>query len=194
MAHGLIDGFCVGEPWGSLAVAHGGGRILTSSYDLCPNRIEKVLAVNTQFAAENPKTCEALLQAVLRAAQWADAPENRAAAAGLLVDGGYIHAPAEVVQRGLMGRVPYAARAPEQANADFLVFHRYAANYPSRRQARWFADGLIEAGLAPAAGAPLSAFRPALYAKAATALSLDATPGEDARRFTPSVSSPEADA
>lgn len=191
MAHGLIDGFCVGEPWGSLTVARGGGRIVANSYDLYPNRIEKVLALNTQFAAENPITCDALLQAVLRAAQWADAPENRSAAAALLVDGGYINAPIDVVRRGLMGPLPYAAHAPAHANGDFLVFHRHAANYPWRSQARWFARELIEAKLAPADGAPLSAFRPALYAKAAEALGLDPMPSEDAHRFTPADATAE---
>lgn len=168
---GLIDGFCVGEPWGSLAVARGVGRIVASSYDLWSNRIEKVLAVGSQFAAENPRTVDALLQALIRAAQWADPPENRAALASLLVHGGYVEAPIEVVRRGLTGRVPYAADMLPRNNPDFIVFHRFAANFPWRSQAAWFAHELARAGLAPGeGGAPLSAFRPALYARAAAEL------------------------
>lgn len=166
---GLIDGFCVGEPWGSLAVSRGVGRIVASSYDLWSNRIEKVLSVGSQFAAENPHACDALLQALLRAAQWADLPENRAALAGLLVHGGYVDAPLDVVRRGLTGRVVYAPDAPPRHNADFLVLHRYAANFPWRSQAAWFASALTAAGLGEG-GSPLSAFRPALYARAAEAI------------------------
>lgn len=170
LERGLIDGFCVGEPWGSLAVSRGAGHIVASSYDLWSNRIEKVLAVGSQFAAENPNTCDALLQAMIRAAQWADPPENRAALASLLVHGGYVEAPIEVVRRSLTGRVAYAPDTPPRENPDFLVFHRYAANFPWRSQAAWFARALVEAELAPAGGAPLSAFRPALYARAAEAI------------------------
>jgi ABC-type nitrate/sulfonate/bicarbonate transport system substrate-binding protein len=171
LERGLIDGFCVGEPWGSLAVARGVGRIVASSYDLWSNRIEKVLGVGSQFAAENPRTIDALLQALIRAAQWADAPENRAALASLLVHGGYVDAPIEVVRRGLTGRVAYAAGAAARVNPDFIVFHRFAANFPWRSQAAWFAREIARAGLAPAeGGAPMSAFRPALYARAAAEL------------------------
>lgn len=170
LERGLIDGFCVGEPWGSLAVSRGAGRIVASSYDLWSNRIEKVLAVGSQFAAENPRTCEALLQAMIRAAQWADPPENRAALASLLVHGGYVDAPIEVVRRSLTGRVAYAPDSTPRLNPDFLVFHRYAANFPWRSQAAWFAQALADAELVQSGGAPLSAFRPALYARAAESI------------------------
>lgn len=167
LERGLIDGFCVGEPWGSLAVSRGAGRIVATSYELWSNRIEKVLAVGPQFAAENPRTCDALLQAMIRAAQWADPPQNRAALASLLVHGGYVEAPIEVVRRSLTGRVVHAPDTPPRDNPDLLVFHRYAANFPWRSQAAWMARALADADLARAGGQPLSAFRPALYARAA---------------------------
>jgi nitrate/nitrite transport system substrate-binding protein len=178
---GLIDGFCVGEPWGSLAVARGVGRIVATSYDLWSNRIEKVLAVGAQFAAERTGALDALMQALIRAAVWADAPENRAALASLLVHGGYVDAPIEVVRRGLTGRIVFAPDAPPRDNPDFLVFHRYAANFPWLSQAAWFARGLSNAGLATKDGAPLSAFRPDLYARAADAIGV-ARPLIEAKR------------
>jgi nitrate/nitrite transport system substrate-binding protein len=167
---GLIDGFCAGEPWGSLAVSRGAGRIVATSYDLWSNRIEKVLAVGTQLASEHPHVVDALLQALIRGAIWADAPENRAAMASLLVHAGYVDAPIDVVRRGLTGRIVRAAGAAPRDNPDFLVFHRYAANFPWLSQAQWFAQALSGAGVAPSGGAPLSAFRPDLYARAAKAL------------------------
>jgi nitrate/nitrite transport system substrate-binding protein len=170
MERGLIDGFCVGEPWGSLAVARGVGRIVTTAYELWPNRIEKVLAVGSQFAAENPDTLNALLEALIRASQWIDAPENRAAMASLLVHGGYIDAPIDVVRRSLTGRIAFHADGKPQDIADFLVFHRYAANFPWRSQAVWIAHALERAGIARGASAAASAFRPSLYARAASAL------------------------
>jgi nitrate/nitrite transport system substrate-binding protein len=171
LQRGLIDGFCVGEPWGSLAVARGAGRIVATSYDLWSNRIEKVLAAGSQFAHENPNALDSLLQALIRAGQWVDAPENRAAMASLLVHGGYIDAPIEVVRRSLTGRMIYQPDGKPIDNPDFLVFHRYAANFPWRSQAAWYARQLSESRIAGAnAGAALSAFRPSLYARAAAAL------------------------
>lgn len=170
MERGLIDGFSVGEPWGSLAVANGVGRIVATAYDLWSNRIEKVLAVGSQFAAEQPATLDALLQALIRASQWVDAPENRPAIASLLVHGGYIDAPVEVVRRSLTGRMVMHPGGKPIDNPDYMVFHRYAANFPWRSQAACYARALEQAGIAHGAGAADSAFRPALYARAAAAL------------------------
>jgi nitrate/nitrite transport system substrate-binding protein len=168
---GLIDGFIAGEPWASLAVSRGVGRIVVSSYDLWTNRIEKVLAVGSQFAVENPGTLDAMLQALIRACQWVDAPENRAAIASLLVHGGYIDTPVDVVRRSLTGRMVMQPDGKPIDIPDFYVFHRYAANFPWRSQAAWYAEALSKYGIADSnPGAALSAFRPALYARAAEQL------------------------
>lgn len=171
LERGLIDGYCVGEPWGSLAVARGFGRIVATSYELWTNRIEKVLAVGTQFAGENPGALHALLQAVLRAAQWVDDPNNRAAVASLLAQG-HIDAPAEVMRRPLTGRMVYAQGAAPITNPDFQVYHRYAANFPWRSQALWMGKALAKAKLVGPDGAPAQAFRPAHYARAAQELGI----------------------
>jgi nitrate/nitrite transport system substrate-binding protein len=168
----LIDGYCVGEPWGSLAVARAFGRIVASSYDLWSNRIEKVLAVGTQFAGENPGALDALMQAVLRAAQWVDDSNNRPAVASLLAQGGYIEAPAEVMRRPLTGRMMYAQGGALIENPDFQVYHRYAANFPWRSQAVWMGKALAKSGLVAAEGSPAQAFRPAHYARAAQELGI----------------------
>jgi nitrate/nitrite transport system substrate-binding protein len=168
LERGLIDAFCVGEPYGSLAVLRGAGRIVASSRDLWSNRIEKVLAVNAAVEQERPEALRALLRALIGAAQWADRPENRAAVANLLVEAQYIAAPIDAVRAGLTGRVRFGREAAPRDMPDFLVLHRYAANFPWLSQARWFADALAEAGLArrpPAGQSP--GFRPDLYVEAA---------------------------
>ncbi len=45
MASGNLDGFCVGEPWNSLAVARGTGRIAAVSAEVMPGHTEKVVMV-----------------------------------------------------------------------------------------------------------------------------------------------------
>ncbi|MGA7385825.1 MAG: CmpA/NrtA family ABC transporter substrate-binding protein, partial [Methylocella sp.] len=47
---GQLDGFCVGEPWNSLAVAAGAGTILHHGPDIVRDCPEKVLAFRTEWA------------------------------------------------------------------------------------------------------------------------------------------------
>lgn len=176
LERGLIDGFCVGEPYGSLAAWRGAGRVVATSYDLWSNRIEKVLAVHAGFGEEQPGAQRALLRALIGAAQWADKPENRPAVANMLVEAGYISAPIEVVRPSLTGSLRYGRDEAERTNPDFLVLHRYAANFPWLSQASWFAGALTRAGLAPERLQPAQdadtslGFRPELYRQAASDL------------------------
>ncbi|QEM82504.1 CmpA/NrtA family ABC transporter substrate-binding protein [Halomonas binhaiensis] len=73
---GQIDGFCVGEPWGSLAEHHGIGRIVANGADLFPGHPEKVLGVTASWARRYPETLSALLRAIQAAADWLDSGED----------------------------------------------------------------------------------------------------------------------
>lgn len=166
---GLIDGFCVGDPYGLLAVKRGVGKMVASSYELWSNRIEKVLAAHSAFATSRPKDLQALMRAVIGASQWVDQPANRAAAASVLVEAGYISAPLEVVRAGLTGVTGRTLREGAVEEPDLLVLHRYAANFPWISQARLFARDLIEVGAAKAQSIdPQLGFRPQLYRTAAS--------------------------
>lgn len=70
LASGAIDGFCVGEPWSSLAQLSGHGSIVTSCDQLWHNWQEKVFAVSQQFADSQPQYYLALLTALLQACHW----------------------------------------------------------------------------------------------------------------------------
>ncbi|RTR02910.1 CmpA/NrtA family ABC transporter substrate-binding protein [Halomonas nitroreducens] len=77
LEEGRIDGFCVGEPWGSLAQHRGGGRIVASGAQLWPDHPEKVLGVTATWAERHPETLAALLRALAGAADWlAASPEH----------------------------------------------------------------------------------------------------------------------
>src|SRR6185369_12463375 len=49
---GQVDGFCVGEPWNSVAVAQSLGRVVATKAQLLPRSAEKVLAVPPALAAD----------------------------------------------------------------------------------------------------------------------------------------------
>lgn len=69
---GQIDGFCVGQPWGSLAEHHGVGRIVATGADLWPGHPEKVLGVTASWAKRYPGTLDALIRSLIATAAWLD--------------------------------------------------------------------------------------------------------------------------
>lgn len=127
---GLIDGFCVGEPWNSLAAFTGAGHCILSGYQVWPDAPEKVLAVTGDWAGANPDTHAALLRALRQAAVHAD--RERLASLDLLAHPAWLDVPAEVI------RAPFTRRLPGGlTGAPFPAhhFHRFAegqANVPWR--------------------------------------------------------------
>jgi two-component system, oxyanion-binding sensor len=177
LEQGLLDGFSAGEPWGSHAVSRGFGVIIASGKDLWPNRIDKVLAFPVGFEKRHPDTLLSVMQAVMAASGWLDSSDgNRRAAAGILVDGGYIDLPIDTVQRGLIGRVERPGSLSAQMHdADYVVFNRYGAGFPWHSQGQWLAKELQSLGVLK--GSDVSklvarVFRTDLYRQAAKASGL----------------------
>lgn len=81
---GQLDGFCVGEPWNSLAVAARAGTILHQGPDIVRDCPEKVLAFRSEWARSHEVEVRALARAVGDASRWAAAPGNRNSLVNLL--------------------------------------------------------------------------------------------------------------
>ncbi len=81
---GQVDGFCVGEPWNSIATDQKVGKILLQSSQIWPAGPEKVLGMQQAWAEANSDLLAALLRAVDTAAAWADDPANKAELAQIL--------------------------------------------------------------------------------------------------------------
>ncbi|OAN46603.1 nitrate ABC transporter [Paramagnetospirillum marisnigri] len=166
LSAGNISGYCVGEPWGSLAVRLGLGRIAATSGDIFAGRLEKVFAVTRDWLDHHPETHHALLTALIGAAKWCD--DNRAELAELLAQPQYINAPVDALRAPLLGEggLPW----------DLITFHARAANFPWRSQAMWYLERMKLCGQLPAAADARAAadavFRPDLYRAAAQDLGL----------------------
>jgi ABC-type nitrate/sulfonate/bicarbonate transport system substrate-binding protein len=164
LSAGNIVGYCVGEPWGSLAARMNLGRIAATSRDIFAGRLEKVFAVTQGWAESFPETHLAVMQALIGAAQWCDG--NRAELAGLLAQPHYVNAPLDSLQAPLLGE--------NGLPCDLVVFHDHAANFPWRSQAMWYLEMMKRWDMAPAAldsrAAAEEVFRPDLYRVAALAL------------------------
>src|SRR5205085_3348230 len=53
MEQGCLDGFCAGEPWGTVAQNMGLGSIVAATTDLVPDHPEKVLCVTRRWLARS---------------------------------------------------------------------------------------------------------------------------------------------
>ncbi|MBC2595467.1 ABC transporter substrate-binding protein [Ruficoccus amylovorans] len=71
-----LDGYCVGEPWNSLAVREGLGWCPALSHDLVPGHPEKVLLACESQLAARPEQFAALTQVLTQACMFCANPEN----------------------------------------------------------------------------------------------------------------------
>ena len=163
LMEGRIDGFCAGEPWGTLAAGRCAGRVVATSLDLSGGRFEKVFAVTKAWADANPKAHLAVLAALIKAARWCE--ENRAETAEIMAGPTILNAPLDIVRASFLGQ---GGLPP-----DLLRFHQSGTNIPEIAQACWFVQRMIDAGHVPPAtdGPALAAqvFRTDLYEQAAGA-------------------------
>lgn len=171
---GEIDGFCVGEPWNSLAVQGGHGHIAITSDQLWRHKPEKVLGVTQEWADRHPHTLRALVRAIMRAGEWLDDPAHRGEAAALLARPEYVGVKQPLLDLPLHGELIFDPGAAPVAQPDFNVFHRYAAMFPWRSHALWFELQLYRWGQVEAAhdleAIAAAAYRPEYYREAAEAL------------------------
>jgi ABC-type nitrate/sulfonate/bicarbonate transport system substrate-binding protein len=143
---GHLDGYCVGEPWNSIAVHQRCGVIAATSAEIAPGHPEKVLMVRREFADSRKEQHIELAAALLKACRYCDAPENREHVIEALSQKEYLNAPVEAVRPGLTGELDRGGGHFEQRD-DFTVFARNNANEPSPDKAAWILDGLRSANL-----------------------------------------------
>ena len=165
LAEGQIDGFCVGEPWGSVTVARGTGRILTTGTHIWRASPEKVLGLRRAFADADPVRVSRLVRAVHRAAEWCDNPANREELAALLSRPEHLGQPAAIIRRGLERRL--AGLSGDEVEAPgFMTFAAGAATFPWISHAAWLYAQMVRWGQATHSPAALAAacasFRPDL--------------------------------
>ncbi|WP_211234544.1 CmpA/NrtA family ABC transporter substrate-binding protein [Solimonas soli] len=84
MRAGIMDGYCVGEPWNAHAVREGVGFTVATSQHIWPDHPGKALGMTAAFVDAHPRSARALTAALLEAARWCDARGNRAELARLL--------------------------------------------------------------------------------------------------------------
>ena len=135
LAAGEIDAFCVGEPRGSVAVERGAGVLLLPTSAIWAAAPEKVLAVREGWAEADPALAGRLIRAIWRAGRWLGREANLTVAAEVLAT--RLGVSAELVERGLTGRLLIASDGAERLVPGFLRFDDGATGFPWRSQAAW---------------------------------------------------------
>jgi NitT/TauT family transport system ATP-binding protein/nitrate/nitrite transport system substrate-binding protein len=133
LAAGELDGFCAGEPWNAVAEDQGVGEVAVRAFEIWRDGPEKVLGVKAEWANRNPDILQALLRALLKAAAWADDPENCGSLARLLARPEYVDADPDSIARSL----------------PTTRFHQDAAGAPLPVHAAWQLSQMIRWGQAP---------------------------------------------
>ena len=165
MRAGQIDGFCVGEPWNSLAAVSGVGEIVARKSEIFPRGIEKVLAMSESLLADEAAS-RPLLRSLAAAAEWCDEKSNHPELASLLGRPRYLDMNPDLIAGSLRGCLP-----PDSGRQDpeFLYFHRFDANRPRHEEALWIAAQMRRWGQIPddehGTDRVSGVFRPEAYAR-----------------------------
>jgi ABC-type nitrate/sulfonate/bicarbonate transport system substrate-binding protein len=149
LAAGTLDGYCVGEPWNTLAVQRAAGWCPAWSAAQAPGHVEKVLLVRSEFARRRAAEHAALIAALTQAAGWCDEPHHRAQLAEMLAAPEYLNLPAKVIAPSLLGRFD-CGHGRIESLPDFHVFNLGGANVPTAARATALQAELVAAGLIPA--------------------------------------------
>lgn len=150
LAAGLIDGYCVGEPWNSVAVERGIGWIAATSEQLAPGHPEKVLLTTENFIERHPEEAAAITMALKESCEFCDEKDNRAEVVRILAASGYFAGNEEILKRSLVGPLDLGTEKNAEVTS-FHIFHRREANEPTSERGRWLLDQFIAHGLLTAA-------------------------------------------
>lgn len=181
---GQIDGFCVGEPWSSVAVDSGLAAVVTSTSAIWPLSPEKVLGCRAEWTQEHGAELAALVRALYRAALWCERPENHAELAMLLAEPRYVGISPEVLRRGLSGRLVLTPEGDTGALAEFYLPASRWAMFPWTSHALWYYTQMVRWRqvelVAEHPALAVGTYRPDLYRAALSPLGVE-LPREDGK-------------
>ena len=178
---GTIEGFSVGEPWNQASLAKKVGHPIIVDPDIAGLTGDKVFGFTEDFAKKNPKTVQALLRALIRAAMWIDAEngKNRAETVKIISSPKYVGADEKVLLASMTGKFSFA-EGDTRDTPEFNLFFDQQASYPFYSDGIWFLTQMRRWGQI-AESKPdqwyldtvQSAYRPDLYMAAAKSLIAD---------------------
>lgn len=134
MASGNIDGFCVGEPWNSIAVEEGIGWCPTTSKLIASGYPEKVLVTTERFFSYRPDDYIALIRVLLSACEYCESPDRRSALFKILSRPEYLNCSRDTLSHALSGKFPMGHG--QFSEGAFVRFYGEGVNCPNVERAK----------------------------------------------------------
>ena len=145
---GHLDGYCVGEPWNSLAVLTKSGWCAATSEEIAPRHPEKVLMVRSEFAEGSAREHLALVAALIEACEFCGRPENRERIMETLAQPEFVGVPIEALRMSMTGTFDYGNGRIEK-HPSFYLFAGEDVNEPTPEKADWVIRNLLASGRVP---------------------------------------------
>lgn len=135
-----IDGFCVGEPWNSLAIEEGLGWCPATSEEISSGYPEKVLATTERFYAYHPDEYAKMIDVLKEACRFCESAENQGPLLNILSKPEYLNCSPRTLAHGLSGHFPTGMG--RIADGRFIRFRDEAVNRPDAERAKWVLEDL----------------------------------------------------
>lgn len=140
IASGNIDGFCVGEPWNSLAVEEGLGWCPATSAQIEPAYPEKVLMTTERFNTYRPDEYSRMIGVLKQACAFCEDATNRDELFRILSKSEYLNCTPGTMRQAFSGAFPLGfGRVAEGA---FIGFEGNELNAPDAKRAQQVWDDL----------------------------------------------------
>jgi nitrate/nitrite transport system substrate-binding protein len=149
MKVGNMDAYCVGEPWGGVAVKQGIGFTQIATQDMWKDHPEKALVVNKEFSETRREDLKKVMKAIMEACIFLDVMANRKNAAPIVGRASYINAPADVIDNRLAGIYDLGCNQGQEVyQGNQMMFHKKGmVNYPRKSYGIWFMAQYVRFGL-----------------------------------------------
>lgn len=139
---GVLDGFCVGEPWNSMASAEGIGWCPVWSHELAPDHVEKVVAFPSDWLRANLDIARAFGDALVHACDFCSSNANLPEIASILSRRGYLDTPASRLEAAFNGLA--GAETSTNLREPTIIFRRNdCGNGFTPNDYRWLTECVI---------------------------------------------------
>ena len=145
---GNLDGYCVGEPWNSMAVLNKTGWCVATSAEIAPNHPEKVLMVREDFAAQQEEQHLALIAALREACEFCQKAENRPEVIKTLAGPRFLNLPERALRTSIGTRFDFGHDRVERTEG-FHIFAGPNVNEPDAAKAQWVLANMWQLGMLP---------------------------------------------
>ncbi len=102
----LIDGFCVGAPWNTVAETYHLGVTAVFSHEIILNLPEKVLGASTAWVQKYPNVSWALVQSLTNACEWLANPDHQSESLSILALETYLDVTTDILEQAFKNAYP----------------------------------------------------------------------------------------